>query len=222
MNTQQAAYRFDQIPLEPVEIGTNILVSGPSLGGLRDLLLSLLVGAADEGTLLVTADVGADEALADFGNAGGDTGSGRVRVIDCAHDPDDFSNKRVRDVASPADLTGIGMEFSSLYEGLYADGYQHVRTGIYTLAPLLLYVEDVRSVFRFLHTVTGRIRSADGLGVCAIDPSAQDERTVESVAQTFDGRIDLRVRDGTSEIRVRGLSGQPDGWHQLGLPAVDS
>lgn len=212
MNTHLGPYRFAQLPIEPVESGTNILVTGPSLGGLRDLLMALLVGADDEGTMLVAADVSATEALEDLERAGGDVDPARVSVIDCAYDDDQALGDHVRGVASPADLTGIGMEFSSLYERLYADGYDQVRTGIYTLAPLLLYVDDVRAVFRLLHTVTGRIRSVDGLGVCAIDPGAQDERALKSIGQAFDGRIDLRSDESGCELRVRGLAGQPDGW----------
>lgn len=187
-----------------------------SIPNARDLLMASLVGSSGEGTLLVAADVSATEALDDFERAGGSVDSECVSVIDCAYDDNQGLDDHVCGVTSPADLTGIGMEFSSLYEDLYADGYHMVRTGIYTLAPLLLYVDDVRAVFRFLHTVTGRIRSVGGLGVCAIDPGAQDDRTVKSVGQAFDGRIDLRVSDTDGcEIRIRGLPDQTDGWQQF-------
>lgn len=220
MRESPDAYGFERLPIDPVESGTNLLVTGPSLGGLRDLLMALLVGAGDEGTILVAADVSAREALDDFADAGGDVDAARVRVIDCASDAGQGPGDHVSCVASPADLTGIGMEFSSLYERLHAGGNERVRTGIYTLAPLLLYVDDVRAVFRFLHTLSGRVRSVGGLGLCAIDPGAQDERTVKSIAQTFDGQIDLRSgRDGC-QIRIRGLPNQPDGWQSLDPMAV--
>lgn len=214
---QDTRYAFDRLPLNPVPAGTNVLVTGPSLGGLRQLTMQLLAGSADEGVLLVTADVSASEAIADFRAIGGDTDPSRTCLIDCAQESNSVESDRVQEVATPADLTGIGISFSSLYEQLYDSGTRRVRTGLYTLGPLLVYAEDERSVFRFLHTVTGRIKTADGLGICAVDPAAQDERTIGSVAQAFDGQVELRERDGHHQIRVQGLSDQPGGWRDLSL-----
>ncbi|PSP95964.1 hypothetical protein BRC91_00175 [Halobacteriales archaeon QS_4_62_28] len=212
-----AGYVFEGVPLEPVSEGTNILVTGPSLGGLRQLLLGLLAGPSEEGILLVAADVSATEAVGDFKAIGGNVDPSRMCLIDCAQDSSESESEQIHGVATPADLTGIGMSFSQLYEQLHASGTARVRTGLYTLGPLLMYADDIRPVYRFLHTVTGRIQSVDGLGVCAVDPAAQDERTIKSVAQTFDGQVELRERDGTHQIRSHGLSGQPDGWHSVDI-----
>ncbi len=213
----EGAYSFDGVPLNPVASGTSLLVSGPSLGGVRELLLRLVTGDPTEGLLLISADTDAGTALADLAAFTDRSSPGRVRAVDCSGRAGD-SPDHVDEVTDPADLTGIGMSFSSLYEGLYADGYRQVRTGIYTVAPLLLYADDVRSVFRFLHTVTGRVRSADGLCVCAIDPAGHDDRTVSSVAQAFDGRIELRADEDDEEpaVRIEGLDGQPRGWQPFG------
>jgi len=133
-------------------------------------------------------------------------------VVDYVGEEGDCATEFVKYVATPADLTGIGIRFSSLYEGLYGDGYRRVRTGIYTLAPLLAYTENLRTVYRFLHTLTGRIRTADGVGVCAIDPCAVEDRTLNSLVSAFDGRLSTRTGPEGCEIRVQGLAGQPDGW----------
>jgi len=210
-------YVFDGVPIEPVPEGTNLLVTGPSLGGLRQLLMRLLSGSAEEGSLIVTADVSANEAVADFEAVAGTVDPSRTCLIDCAQESDGGESDRIHGVATPGDLTGIGMAFSTLYEQLYASGITRVRTGLYTLGPLLVYADDVRPVYRFLHTVTGRIRSADGLGLCAVDPAAQDERTIQSVTQAFDGKVELRQRDGGHELRTQGLSGQLDGWQAVDL-----
>ncbi|ACV47545.1 MULTISPECIES: DUF7504 family protein [Halomicrobium] len=217
MSQVKARYGFEGVPLEPVPAGTNLLVTGPSLGGLRQLSLSLLSGPADEGVLLVTADVSASEVVADFEAVGGDADPGKMCLVDCTHESDGTESDRVHGVATPADLTGIGMSLSALYEQLYDDGLQRVRVGVYTLGPLLVYADDVRPVYRFLHTVAGRVRAADGLGVCAVDPAAHDERTIRSVAQAFDGRVELREGDAGHQLRVRGLSGQPGGWLDVTL-----
>ncbi|WP_262180800.1 DUF7504 family protein [Haloarcula laminariae] len=210
-------YEFPGLPLESVASGTNLLLAGPTLEGARELLLRLLLG--EDGVLIITADTSARKVLRTFEDVGGRIDRERVRVVSCTQERDGDLGDFVASVGSPGDLTGIGIEYSGQYEQVYARGYDTVRTGIYTLTPLLVYSEDVRPVFRFINTVTSRIRTADGLGVCAIDPSAHEEQVVTSIAQPFDGRIDVRERDGTVELRVKGLPDQPGEW--TAVPALE-
>lgn len=203
-------YEFDTLPLEGVEPGTNLLLAGPTLGGTRELLLRLLLGG--DGVVIIAADGNARQTLSAFERVGGRLDGGRVRVVSCTQETDTDLGDLVSSVGSPGDLTGIGIEYSGQYEQVYARGYDTVRTGIYTLTPLLVYSEDIRPVFRFINTVTSRIRTADGLGVCAIDPSAHEEQVVNSMSQPFDGRIDVRETEDHFELRVRGLPDQPNEW----------
>lgn len=213
--TQRPTYEFDSLPLEPIAVGTNLLVTGPSLGGTRNLVMRLLACQPDEGLLLVTTDLGGEQAIADYQENGGQYVTSRMAVVDCTQDSRDDDGRNVHAVSAPSDLTGIGIAFSSLYEQLYGAGIERVRTGLYTLAPLVMYAEEIQPLYRFLHTMTGRIRTADGLGVSAIDPETQDEKTFRTLTQPFDARIQLRERDGTPELRCRGLPDQPDGWLPL-------
>jgi hypothetical protein len=203
-------YEFPDLPLASVEAGTNLLLTGPTLEGARELLLRLLLG--EDGVLIVTADTSARKVLSAFEAVGGRIDRKRVRVVSCTQERDDDLGEFVASVGSPGDLTGIGIEYSGQYEQVYARGYDSVRTGIYTLTPLLVYSEDVRPVFRFVNTVTSRIRTADGLGICAIDPSAHDDQVVNSIAQPFDARVDVREVDGTVQLRVQGMPDQPGEW----------
>ena len=210
-------YEFPNLPLNGVSPGTNLLLTGPALGGTRELLLRLLLG--EDGVLIVTADTGARKVLTAFEGVGGRIDRNRVRVVNCTGESGDGLGDIVASVGSPGDLTGIGIEYSGQYEQVYARGYDTVRTGIYTLTPLLVYSEDVRPVFRFINTVTSRIRTADGLGICAIDPSAHDEQVVNSIAQPFDARVGVRETDGELELRVTGLPDQPGEWTTV--PAIE-
>jgi hypothetical protein len=209
-------YTFAETPLNPVDPGTNILVAGPILDGTRETALRLLAADSADGIVVVAADTSAGEILAGFDALGCDVSGGRVRVVDCNRADDEALGESVTAVSSPADLTGIGIEYSGQYEEVYARGYDAVRTGIYTLTPLLVFNEDVRSVFRFVNIVTSRIRTADGLGVCVIDPEAHDDQVVGSIAQSFDGRIDVRGGDDGPEVRVKGLPDQPREWTPMG------
>jgi hypothetical protein len=216
--TGKRQYEFDDaLPLEPVPAGTNLLVTGPSLGGTRDLVMRLLTCQSREGLLLLTTDIGAEEAIEDYQSGGCQYDTARMAVVDCTGNSQDDDDRNVHSVSAPSDLTGMGIVFSSLYEQLYDAGIERVRTGLYTLAPLVMYAENIQPLYRFLHTLTGRIRTADGLGVSAVDPEAQDEKTVRTLTQPFDAEIQLRERDGTEQLRVRGLDDQPDGWQLLDI-----
>lgn len=215
--TRQPAYTFpESIPLEPVPAGTSLLVTGPSLGGTREFVMRLLACEEGEGLILVTTDRASPEVIESFEGGGCAYDTARMAVVDCTADSRAHAEHNVHAVSGPSDLTGIGIAFSSLYEELYAGGVERVRTGLYTLAPLLMFVDEVQPLYRFLHTVTGRIRSAGGLGVAAIDPETQDETTIRTLSQPFDGEIRLRETDA-HEVRIRGLDGQPEGWQPIDL-----
>ena len=203
-------YQFENLPLEGVPRGTNLLLAGPTLGGTRELLLRMLLG--EDGVVIITADSSARKTLAEFERVGGTVERDRTRVVSCTQEGGEDLGPAVSSVGSPGDLTGIGIEYSGHYESMYASGHTRVRTGIVTLTPLLVYSDDVRAVYRFLNTITGRIGTADGLGVCVLDPDAHEEQVVESVAQFFDGRVDVRADAGDLELRVAGLRDQPTNW----------
>jgi len=215
---QKPRYEFsDALPIEPVDTGTNLLVTGPSLGGTRELVMRLLTCQPSEGLLLLTTDIGGREAIENFEASGCPYETSRMAVVDCTQDSLEDDERNIHSVSAPSDLTGMGIVFSSLYEQLYGAGIERVRTGLYTLAPLVMYAEKIQPLYRFLHTMTGRIRTADGLGVSAIDPEAQEEKTFRTLTQPFDAQIELREQDGDEQLRVRGLDDQPDGWQPLDL-----
>jgi hypothetical protein len=214
---QKPTYEFvDPLPIEPVDPGTNLLVTGPALGGLRELVMHLLACKQSEGLLLLTTDSAAPETIGKY-QTGCPYDPARMAVVDATQDGVEDEQRNVHAVGDPGDLTGMGIVFSSLYEQLYDAGITEVRTGLYTLSTLVMYAEEMQPLYRFLHTLTGRIKQADGLGVSAIDPEAQDERTFRSITQAFDGEVQLRERDGTPEMRVRGLDDQPEGWQSFDL-----
>jgi KaiC/GvpD/RAD55 family RecA-like ATPase len=211
-------YEFADLPINPVRPGTSLLVAGPALSGTQELALRMLAAGErhNEGTLFIAADESGEELLADYTAQGGTFDRGRMAAIECGGPQVESDDQNIRTVRSPSDLTGIGIEYSSLYEGLHGEGIDRVRTGVFTVSTLLMYTDEIQPVYRFLHTLTGRVRSADGFGVCVVDPTTQDDQTLSSVIQTFDGRVDLRTTDdGGAELRVQGVRDQPDGWQRL-------
>lgn len=203
-------YEFPDLPLEPIRPGTTVLVSGPSHAGTRELGLRMLAGGPDEGLILVTTNQNAKRICAEFRRLGVSLSPERAAVVDCAGDDDDEDSVRVLPVSGPGDLTGIGMRFSDVARTFMADGVTRLRIGVSTLSTLVSF-GDLKNVSRFIHTLTGRIARADGLGVLTVDPTTHDDRTIGTLAQFCDARIDVRDEDGT-ELRARGLATMDREW----------
>ncbi|NEU56630.1 hypothetical protein [Halorussus sp. MSC15.2] len=214
---QTSAYEFaDDLPIEGVEPGSNLLVAGPTMGGARDLALRLVTAGSDreEGLVLVTTTKSGGKILSECDKLCTGLQQSTFGVVDCVSKKQgrEQTSERIETVSSPGDLTGIGIEFSGLYQSVHRETTERVRAGLFSLSTLLMYTE-FQTVSRFVHTVAGRIGATDGLGVFLIDPSTQDERVVNTITQLCDGRVDVRVRgDGTREMRVRGLADQPREW----------
>lgn len=229
-HSDPSGYGFaDWLPVGPVAPGSTVLVSGEQFSRAEDVARSMVLdgGRHDEGALFITTTLPCGKFLDACRRTHPSVDPTRLGVVDCTGqdigevDPD----LPVRSVATQGDLTGMGIEFSSLYESLYGtvrDG--RVRVGLLGLSSLVMYV-DVRTLFRFAQTLSGRIQSAGGLGVFTIDPSAHDSRTVSVLGQVADGKVDVETTDadGThpdadGKLRVRGLRDQPDGWQPFTFP----
>jgi len=142
-----------------------------------------------------------------------------VGIVDCVTKQQGMGSttesELVRYASSPVDLTGIGIELSELLRALYQKrGLTRNRILLHSLSTLLMY-SDLQTVFRFLHVFTGRVQSADALGVFIIDSSAHDEQTVSPLKQLFDGIVTVREDDdGDFEGRLMGVDGGTE-WRSL-------
>ena len=207
-------YTVDEaFPVDSIAPGTNLLVTGPPMTGKYDLMIRLLAEGSRRGeaAVVVSTKEGPDRVHADITDRLGVDSVADLGVVDCTGQEGRRSgDDRIRYVSSPADLTGIGMASSELIE-TFADRGRGIRTGLHSLSQLLMYA-DVKTVFRFLHILTGRISSADALGVCTLDSEAHDGQTVHTIRQLFDGMMETRNGDGGREFRVRGLDGADGEW----------
>jgi GAF domain-containing protein len=185
---------------------------------LADLAIRLVTRGNDaaEGMSMVSTNRHCEKLLGDCDRLCPDLDRSRFGLIDCLSDPYGAKDLPVRmgTVSNPSDLTGIGIEFSGLYESLYQEAADRIRAGLYSISTLLMYSE-LQTVSRFVHSLGGRIAVTDGLGVFLTNSTTQDERVVDTITQLCDGRIDVREAEGTSELRVRGLGDQPETWTEL-------
>lgn len=125
-----------------------------------------------------------------------------THVVDCSPAPDPGSS-RVHSVASPADLTGVGMPVSRF---LQSSGPRPVVT-LDSVSTLVAYSDDA-AVFRFLAVLTAQLRQMDGVGVFLMEDGCHPAQMVNTFQQLFDGRVDVEPE----RVRVRGLDGVTHGW----------
>ena len=228
MSSQEPAeaYTFDEaLPLNGIDPGRTLFVAGSTWSGAEELALSMVLSGVDRDERMVFISTRRkSEALLDTcAGLSPDLDPTRIGIVDCSGqgEPDPGHGARVETVSNAGDLTGIGIKFSSLYGSLYGEERHRIRAGLVTVSTLLMYT-DLRTAYRFLHTISGRVAGTDGICICLVDPTTHDDQTVSTLAQLCDGRIDAReTDDGGRELRVRGLPDQPEGWQAFDVPGGD-
>jgi len=206
----------DCLPVDGIPDGTNLLVAGPPMTGKYELMVSILCDGLGSGEipLWISTKHDAQHVREDTReHLGGDTDA-PVGVVDCVsreRGEDPTEDELTKFVSAPGDLTGIGMASSELIERFVGNG-NRVRMGLYSVSQLLMYV-DTQTAFRFLHILTGRVGTASAMGLCALDTETHDKQTVTTLTQLFDGKVETRREDGQEQVRVVGIEGAADGWH---------
>ena len=205
----------DSLPTESLDTGSYLL-AGPAMSGKYDLLMDLLIEglANEESGLFVTTNQDAAAIYEDLESQAGSPARD-LRFVDCVSDEQggsgQFAPDQVEYVSSPADLTGIGIGVSEQLRRFAEAEFHRMRVGFYSLSTLLMYVE-LETVFRFLHVLTGRIESIEGLGIFAIDPTTHDRSTINTLKQLYDGMIELRAENDTREVRLVGIDDTSEEW----------
>ncbi|WP_436347673.1 RAD55 family ATPase [Natronorubrum sp. FCH18a] len=204
----------DVIPDAEIDPGTNLLVAGPPLTGKRQIAFDILASGANhgDGSIVVTTKDSADKVLETFTDSVDASADSNIGVVDCVTKQRGIGtvddDPRIKYASSPVDMTGIGIKLSEFLQEFYEDrGLTENRVLLHSVSTLLMY-SNLQTVFRFLHVFTGRIQSADAMGVYVIDSTAHDDQTMNTLKQLFDAVIELEERtDGEEpEIRTAGLS----------------
>lgn len=202
------------LPIEGVPPGSTLLVVGPPMTGKRALTLELLAAGFDEeSAAVVSTDSSATDIRTSIARYT-DTPADQLPlgVIDCVGDSHGGGSLGPLDsrVTSPADLTGIGMELTTLMERLHADS-PRLRVGLLSLTTMSMYAEP-EQVVRFLHVVSSRIREAEGIGFVVAHADTMDEEHLQRLRSFVDGVIEVREEGDRTELRVVGMPEGNTGW----------
>lgn len=106
----------------------------------------------------------------------------------------------IETVGSAGDLTKLGIVLTDQLREWAENDYQTV-VCFHSLTTVLQYVELDR-LFQFLHVALQRLRAADAIAHFHLDPSAHDEKTVNTLGQLFDAAVEI-TDHGDQTIKQR-------------------
>jgi len=213
------ATHVDPLRADAVDPGTSVLVAGPAMTGKRRLLFDLVGGSASQTGAFVTTKKPARKMAAWFAATRPDPEAWDLSVVDCTGSVGRERRSRtpeiddLRVVSSPGDLTGVGIELTGILREWHHDSVADPRVGLHSLSTLLMYA-DVKRVYQFLHVVTTRIASIDGVGVYTLDVTAGGSAH-DALKQLFDAMVEVRSGEEGSEFRVRGGDFGPRSWTEF-------
>lgn len=168
--------------------GVSLLLTGSSTST-TEQLLDVVAPVDDERAIVITMNTGAKTVVRELERRGADRS--RIGIIDCTNAETDIDGVPVRHLNSPGDLTGISLEFAKLLDRDDDDASVRARIGVASVSTALMYTE-LRTMFRFLHVFTARIRSGDMFGVFSLDPTMHEEKAHNTIRSVFDceGTVD--------------------------------
>jgi len=223
--TDDTMYRLSDVldveEASAIPAGSSILVSGPAMTGKDSFALDVLADGTrqDEGAVVMSTDTDAEKLVEGIASRDPGVSGHRIGAMDCrsesAREELELDNGAfVSRVASPSDLTGIGIGVTKCFDRLHDAGVGKGRLALMSLSTMITY-SDKETVFKFCHVLSSRLDSAEFLGIFTIDSSAHDEQALQVIKQAFDGLIELRERDGVREARLGGLQPTPSEWVEL-------
>ncbi|MFC7021459.1 MULTISPECIES: DUF7504 family protein [Haloarcula] len=206
----------DLLPVDGLDPGSTLLLVGPPMTGKRLLGMRLLErGFADgEAAALVSTDSSAVDVREMLGQIHGESVDGLpFGVVDCVGEMQSRDELGPLDhrVGSPADLTGIGMELTDLLETLYTEHSTRLRLGLFSLTTMSMYA-SVEQVVRFLHVLSNRVSEVEGVGFVVAHSDTMDDEALTQLRSFVDGVVEVREDDGTTELRVLGVTDEPTDW----------
>jgi hypothetical protein len=185
---------------ERLDGATNTLLCAPSMSGHAGgggLCTELLHARESQGSVLWVTYTRSPSACVEAVQASS-LAPATLSVIAVGETPteaDSLSSVSIDGVATPSDLTGLGITLSQRLSAC-----EDVVVCFDSLTAVLQYVE-LEPLYEFLHAVVGQLHAADARAHFHLDPTAHDSQTVEAVTSLFDAVV--YVREDGHEVRTR-------------------
>ncbi|MCX6691329.1 MAG: hypothetical protein NTW33_04570 [Methanoregula sp.] len=203
------------------EAGTNFLILAPPMSLAEELAYSLTRPLTGEYAIVLSTNDRAAEVVDAFKVIGGDKRYvGTIDAITKSSSPGIADTNRLMFVASPTDLTGIGIKFSKMveliFDGDFSDGESGlfpppVRFCVNSVSTLLMY-RKLEVLYQFLHVLTSKLKKIDGVGFYLLNKESFDDKTVSLIKQLMTGVIEVKVEQNVHSMRVQGIKGLSSDW----------
>ncbi len=211
---------LDQLMNGGIRKGSNIMLIGPPMSGKKVILNHIMYhGAAKNESAVISVNTHepAILTLEWFRDNKLALPASRIGIVDCISKMmggEADENEIIKIAESPVDLTRIGIKIGQLFEKFFMiNKVKNIQLNINSLSTMLMY-SNIKTVFKFLHVFTGRIRAAGGLGIYVIESGVHDLAAISTLNQLFDGIIEVKSENDRNFIRVKGLSQKPTPWLQ--------
>ena len=189
--------------LSSTERRSDVLIIGPTLSNKDEIAFDLLAESWNEETapFAVTAADSEQTLRSRFGEfVPRGRSATEFYVIDCS-ESSDAESESACSVASPADLTGVGICLSKGYDRHGTGGDRCVL--IDNLSTLLIY-SDVGRIYRFLSVINSRIAEVGDATVQLLDVDAVSSEDKNKLFQLFSTVVQVQTEAGTMLFRLRG------------------
>ena len=208
------------------EAGTNYLILAPPMSLAEELAYSLTRPLTGEYAIVLSTNDRAAEVVDAFKVMGVDKRYvGTIDAITKSSTPGIADTNRLMFVASPTDLTGIGIKFSKMveliFDGDFSDGESGlfpppVRFCVNSVSTLLMY-RKLEVLYQFLHVLTSKLKKIDGVGFYLLNKESFDEKTVSLIKQLMTGVIEVKVEQNVNYLRIQGIKGLSSDWLKFSI-----
>jgi hypothetical protein len=208
------------------EAGTNYLILAPPMSLAEELAYSLTRPLIGEYAIVLSTNDRAAEVVDAFKVMGVDKRYvGTIDAITKSSTPGIADTNRLMFVASPTDLTGIGIKFSKMveliFDGDFSDGESGlfpppVRFCVNSVSTLLMY-RKLEILYQFLHVLTSKLKKIDGVGFYLLNKESFDEKTVSLIKQLMTGVIEVKVEQNVNYLRIQGIKGLSSDWLKFSI-----
>jgi len=208
------------------DAGTNFLVLAPSMSLAEDLAYALTKPVPGEYAVVLSTNDRAAEVIDAFKVMNVDKRYvGTIDAITKSSTPGIVDTNRLMFVASPTDLTGIGIKFSKMveliFDGEFSDGEAGlfpppIRFCVNSISTLLMY-RKMEVLYQFLHVLTSKVKKIDGVGFYLLNNESFDEKTIALIKQLMNGVMEVKVEKEANYLRIQGLKGVNSDWMRFSV-----
>jgi hypothetical protein len=208
------------------EAGTNFLVLAPPMSFAEELSYFFTKPLPGEYAVVLSTNDRAAEVIDAFKIMGVDKRYvGTIDAITKSSTPGIVDTNRLMFVASPTDLTGIGIKFSKMveliFDGEFSDGESGlfpppVRFCVNSVSTLLMY-RKLEVLYQFMHVLTSKLKKIDGVGFYILNKESFDDKTISLIKQLMNSVIEVKVEQNAHYMRIQGMKGVTSEWLRFSI-----